>query len=99
MGLDAVVYRNIAHLKLGSDEELAQLVSETGEVHFQNDELSRKYRPQLEAAEHRLGNVTEIADLREEIIRFVGPESVKVKKMLYSGAHSGDIIPLDLIPA
>ena len=73
MGLDAVVYGNRVHLRMGSDEELAQLLPETGEVYFQNDELSRKYGPQLEAAAHRLGNVTEIAELREEVIRFVPP--------------------------
>ena len=99
MGLDAAVYRNRKHLKLGPDEKAAQLVPETGEVYFGSDEISRKYRDQRHAAERRLGNITEIAELREQITRLRGPESVIVQKVLRSGTHSGDSIPLDSIPA
>jgi hypothetical protein len=99
MGLSAVVYRNRKHLRLGSDENAAQLIPETGEVYFQNDEISRKYRDQRHATEHRLGNITEIAELRDEIARLIGPESLILQKALYSGTHSGDTIPVDSIPA
>jgi hypothetical protein len=44
MGLTAVVYRNRRHLELGSDERASQLIPETGEVYFENDEIARKYR-------------------------------------------------------
>jgi hypothetical protein len=99
MGLDAVVYRNRKHLRLESDENAAQLIPETGEVYFHNDEISRKYRRQRHATEHRLGNITEIAELRDEIAQLIGPEALILQKVLHSGTHSGDTIPLDLIPA
>jgi hypothetical protein len=99
VGLDAVVYRNRKHLKLGPDEKAARLVPETGEVYFESDEILRKYRDERRAAEHRLGNITQIAELREQISRLLGPKSVILQRVLYSTTHSGDSIPLDSIPA
>ena len=98
MGLDAVVYRNKRHLKLGSDEELARCVPETGEVYFDDDKLSRKYHHKREAVAQRLGNVAQISALREEAARLFGPESMLLGKVLYSGTHSGDAIPLESVP-
>ena len=95
MGLNAVVYKNRKNLKLGLDEERVRLVPETGELYFESEQLSRKY--QLEAAEHRLGNTAEIRALREEAMRLIGPESVVVKRVLYSGTHSGDAIPVESV--
>jgi hypothetical protein len=97
MGLDAVVYRNKTHLKLGPDEKVAQLVPQTGEVYFESDALSREYRHQLKAVANRLGNVTEISTLREEVARLIGPNAFIVQKILYSGTHSGDTIPVELL--
>ena len=97
MGLNAVVYRNRRHLKLGSDEELARLVPETGEIYFESEQLSRKYYNQLKVLEHRLGNTAEIGALREEAVRLIGPESVIVQTGLRSGTHSGDVIPVESI--
>jgi len=71
------------------------MVPETGEVYFENGELSRKHRHQLQAVEHRLGDITEISALREEATRLIGPESVVLQKVLYSGTHSGDTIPVE----
>jgi hypothetical protein len=99
MGLNAVVYRNKRHLKLGSDEELVRVVPETGEVYFESEQLSQQYRNQLEAAEHRLGNTAEISALREEAVRLIGPESVIAQRVLRSGTHSGDAIPVESIPS
>jgi hypothetical protein len=98
VGLDAVVYRNRKHLQLGSDEELARLVPETGEVYFDNDELSRKHRHQLETVGHRLGNIAAISALRDEATPLIGPESILLRKVIYSGTHSGDMIPLESLP-
>jgi len=70
------------------------MVPETGEVYFENDQLSRKYQRQLEAVEHRLGNIAEISALREEAARLIQPESIVLQKVLYSGTHSGDTIPV-----
>ena len=95
MSLSAVVYRSKKHLQLGNDEGVAQFIPERGEVYFENDELSRKYRQQLQAAHTRLGNITEIAGLRDEIARLSVPSNILRDKILYSGSHSGDFIPLD----
>jgi hypothetical protein len=97
MGLDAVVYRNRAQLKLGSDEEFVRFVPETGEIYFESEKLSRKYYSQLRAEEQRLGNIAEIAALREEAGQIIGPNIVMIQTVLRSGTHSGDRISADSI--
>lgn len=99
MGLDAVVYTNRKHLNLGRDDQFAQCDPERGEVYFENDELSRKHRAKLTAAEYRLGNIVGISALREEAIRLIGSDSLIAQRVLYSGTHSGDAIPLESLPA
>jgi hypothetical protein len=95
MGLDAVVYRNKVHLKLGADEKDAQVVPQTGEVYFERDALSRARGPQLRAIAHRIGNIAEISALREEVARLTGPSGFIVTKIVYSGTHSGDTISVE----
>lgn len=94
MGLDAVVYRKRAHLQLGHDEERAKVIPETGEVYFEDDKLARKYDHQREAVAHRLGNAALIGTVNDEVSQLIGPESFLARKILYSGTHSGDVIPL-----
>ena len=95
MGLDAIVYRNAGHLQLGRDKEHAKFDSATGEVYFEDPKLDRKYFRKREAVAHRLGNVTAISILRDEVARLLGPESFLGRKVLYSGLHSGDALPLE----
>lgn len=95
MGLDAIVYRKIGNLQLGRDKEHAKLDPATGEVYFEDPKLDRKYFNKREAVAHRLGNVTAIGVLRDEVARLLGPESFLERKVIYSGSHSGDAIPLD----
>lgn len=97
MGLDAVVYRNRKHLELGPDEQAAQLIPETGEVYFEDGEISRKHQHQLHATKHRFGNIAEISALRDEVTRLVGPKSTIVEKILYSGTHIGCTIPVESV--
>jgi predicted acyltransferase (DUF342 family) len=92
VGLSAVVYKNKKHIDLGNDKELAEVVLSTGEIYFQNNQATRKYAAQLRAVECRLGNVAEIAAVREEASRFVASESVLLREVLYSGTHSGDVV-------
>jgi hypothetical protein len=94
VGLNAVVYRKREHLQLGPDEEHATLVPETGEVYFEDPKLDRKYLHKREAVTHRLGNITAISILSDEVSQLIGPESFLERKILYSGTHSGDAIPL-----
>src|SRR2546430_7336334 len=98
MGLDAVVYRNINNINLDNDISFAKIVSETGEVYFDNTEVSKKYRDRLRAVSHRLGNIAEISALREEIAKLIGPTSEIIQAVLYSGTHSGDFIALHSLP-
>ena len=98
MGLDAVVYKNRKHLKLGLDEKAALFDPSTGEVSFESDALSRKYNDQMAAVSFRLGNIAAISALRAEASRLLGSRSVVVEKVLYSGSHSGDVFPMESIP-
>ncbi|MGA8873231.1 MAG: hypothetical protein WB460_18945 [Candidatus Acidiferrales bacterium] len=95
MGLDAVVYRSKSNLQLGSDEQLAHLVPDTGEIYFDDDAASRRHSQELEAIHVRFGNIAMISELREEIARIVGADSILYQKIVYSGSHSGDFIPVD----
>jgi hypothetical protein len=94
MGLDAVVYRKKEHLQLGPDEEHATLIPETGEVYFENPKLDKKYLHKREAVTHRLGNITAISTLSDELSKLIGPQSFLERKVLYSGTHSGDFISI-----
>jgi hypothetical protein len=46
MGLDAVVYRNRRNVDVGTDEHLLLCNAYTGELYFEDEQLSRKYRNQ-----------------------------------------------------
>jgi hypothetical protein len=74
------------------------LVQETGEIYFENNELSRKYQHQLKAADYRLGNIAEISALREEVARLVAPDSLILQKVLCTATHSGDTLPVEFLP-
>jgi hypothetical protein len=95
MGLDAVVYRNREHLQLGNDGAHAKVIRDTGEVYFEDAKLGRKYDHVRKSVAHRLGNIALIGSLREEVSQLIGPESFLERKVLYSGTHSGDVIPLE----
>jgi hypothetical protein len=95
VGLDAVVYRNIKNFQLGPDEQHARALPKTGEVYFDDDRLERKYFRRRDAVAYRLGNITAISILREEVSQLIGPDSFVERKVLYSGTHCGDFIPLD----
>jgi hypothetical protein len=56
--------------------------------------LARKYDHQREAVARRLGNVALISTLSDEVSQLIGPETLLERKVLYSGVHSGDAIPL-----
>jgi hypothetical protein len=56
--------------------------------------MARKYDHQPEALAHRLGNIALIGTLSDEVLQLIGPASFLERKILYSGAHSGDAIPL-----
>jgi hypothetical protein len=94
MGLDAVVYRNKHNRTLGDDEPVARVAEDTGEVYFEDNEIARRHHTEREAAHARLGNLATISALRAEIGRIAGPRGLLYTKFVYSGSHSGDIIPV-----
>jgi hypothetical protein len=98
MGLDAIVYKNLHHQNLGADASSAEIDPETHEVSFLNDDLSKKYRDQREAASFRIGNISAVARLRAEAQRLLPPDSLILTKILYSGTHSGDALSLASLP-
>ncbi len=98
MGLDAVVYRNKANINLGEYADLAKLDADTGEVYFEETELSKRFRDNLKAVKYRIGNISQVDYLRGEIIGLIGSHSQIITKVLYSGSHSGDVIPLSEMP-
>jgi hypothetical protein len=95
MGLDAVVYRDMTNVDLGKDRGAAKVDPRTGEVYFQDEEISRKYQSKLTAVEFRLGSIAVAAALCSEITQLLGPTTCICKEVLYSGSHSGDVIPIN----
>ena len=51
------------------------------------------------AVQKRIGNTAHIATLREDAKRVLEDHSIVLSKVLYSGTHSGDSIPLGLTSA
>lgn len=100
MGLNAIVYCNIKNVAMDNNICNAAVDDYTGEVFFEDLALSRKYPGEMFVAkDKRLGNVEEVACLRELISRNVSEGSILLKNVLYSGSHSGDIIDLNSLDA
>jgi hypothetical protein len=80
MGLDAVVYlRPAGSVDLEGRPQHSAL----------NEELPLEEVP---AVHKRLGNASMIASIADELVRLSGTDSLLLRKVLYSGSHSGDSI-------
>lgn len=79
MGLDAVVYLR------------PKAVSANQSVTDEHATLSSD----VPAIHKRLGNISMIGWLADETVQLVGRDSILLKKVLYSGSHSGDSIGLE----
>ena len=98
MGLDACVYKNKANLPFDVEALGASFDPATGEYFFEDVELDRKYPHEMfKAASKRLGNIASIASIREVLATVLENNSVVMSKIVYSGTHAGDFLPLDLI--
>ncbi|HEY1800307.1 MAG TPA: hypothetical protein VGG46_05165 [Terriglobales bacterium] len=98
MGLDACVYKNKANLPFDVDALGASFDPATGEYFFEDVELDRKYPHEaFKAISRRLGNIAAIAELREELAGVLDNNSVVMSKVIYSGSHAGDFLPLALL--
>ncbi len=98
MGLDAVVYRSRSNLPFDPEQVGATLDPSTGEYCFaagKEDDLERRFpRETRVAAEVRIGNLAVVSTLREKAARVLTENSVIRSKVLYSGTHTGDAIPV-----
>jgi hypothetical protein len=55
--------------------------------------------PRMKLIEHRLGNISLIGLLRHELSRLPGEYPVLLQKVIYSGSHAGDFLPIEFLPA
>jgi hypothetical protein len=96
MGLDAAVYRRVEELPFTNDDLRSISVDPmTGQIDFEDAMLFRAWSDKVKAAEKRIGNIASVEALRAEIERVLGEsssEALLIKKVLYSGTHSGDAI-------
>lgn len=94
MGLDAVVFKNLNHLRPQLREAGVTGVDPlTGQAEFR----AGVWAPlsDLVSADVRFGNLDEVVRLRESIEPlFCGRSSLLLEKVLSSGTHTGDVIPL-----
>jgi hypothetical protein len=98
MGLDALVYKNKKHLPFDAEALGAAYDADTGEYYFEDAELEQKYPPDLCVAIAKpLGNLHVIARLRDELTGALAEDSVVHAKILYSGTHTGDWLPLSAL--
>jgi hypothetical protein len=98
MGLDVVVFRNAKNLQQEFGWDLFDVDKATGEA-LPKDAEHKIPQGKLFAIERRLGNISEIARLRESVGELLrNQESILQSRVLYSGSHSGDSIPLNKLP-
>ena len=101
MGLDAVVYKRLEGFAESERDSIRLVDRSTGELEYVDHKLaSSDQREMLFAASVRLGNVSQIAELRTSIQMSLSPEnSIILDKILCDGSHSGDSIKLGDLPA
>src|SRR5438105_15247441 len=102
MGLDAVVYRSRANLPFDADAVGAVLDASTGEYCCPDPALEPAFERRFPshtgiAVRKRIGTISSVAELKQDTERVLNGESVILSKVLYSGTHGGDSIPMDLI--
>lgn len=98
MGLSAIVYINSKNLRHRIDVSHTKVDEVTGETYFSDGRIpSPMNRGDFIAVEEELGNVAEIAALRDEILKCLGNQANLVNRVVYDGSHSGDIIDESLI--
>lgn len=91
MGLNAVVFKNIRQFSPPVESGGFSTDPETGEVQPPPCHPEIPWS-ELVAVEVRIGNVAEIDCIRKIVNDEIG-ESLLLKGILYSGTHSGDVIP------
>jgi hypothetical protein len=99
MSLTALVYRSRARITIPVESLGAVKDDRTGEYYFPTSEHDGKFPPEdFIAREFWIGNVTGVAELRQDLAELISSDSLLQTKVLYSGSHSGDIIEVALLP-
>lgn len=100
MSLSARVYRSRASLAIDVDALGLARDELTGEFYFAEPNCDGKLPAgTFIACEFWIGNISGVAELREELRNHLDEkESLLLKKGVYSGSHSGDVIELALLP-
>src|SRR2546426_585254 len=97
MGLDAAVYRRLEELPFTKDDlRFVEVDPRTGQVDFEDAALFRAWSDKVKVVQKRIGNIAMVNRLKAELERIFGdssPETLLISKVLYSGTHSGDVIP------
>lgn len=92
MGLDAVVFRSARNLSTPLDSSEYEVDGRTGELTPKSERAASILKREEIALHVRLGNVAEVSFLAELVSDEVH-DSVLQSLILYSGTHSGDVIP------
>lgn len=94
MGLDAVVYKGRSRLPSGVDRNMIHIDDITGEMTYK-DGSSIFSHGSSEVVSKPFGNLAQIGYLRRTLLENFPQlsSSIIVTKILYSGSHSGDVIP------
>jgi len=100
MGLDAVVYRSKVNLPFDPDAVGAVLDESTGEYYVSDLDLEPAFEQKFPwetriAADKRIGNIALVGFLRDQASRVLDDRSIVLSRVLYSGVHCGDSIPID----
>jgi hypothetical protein len=101
MGLDAVVYKSARQVRIPAtrDGRGIRVDKDTGEVYSEGQQPVSLSRQDVIAVKKRLGNISLIAALREEVARVLKNDdsSLVLNRVLYDGTHSGDVIEQDIL--
>ena len=97
MGLNAIVYKNIANLSTALRDRVRVIDANTGELELiLQGEPDPHYNDDLLGADIHIGNVALVEKLRNEILtRWNGQCRILLSKVLFNGTHSGDFIHPD----
>ena len=101
MGLDAAVYKRLEELPFTKEElRFITVDARTGQFDFEDPTLFRTWRDRVMAVSKRIGNVALVDFLRAEIERVLGPSPrpLLIRRVLYDGTHSGDVIAMEELP-
>ncbi len=87
------MYKNIKNVEIHTGKTQIKIDSETGEIYFDDPTFYKFYKKgDFEAISERIGNISEVSFLREEVINLLGTESYLLKYVLFEGTASGVVI-------